>query len=74
MKTTTVVAAGFASLALAACGGQMTTSWGEKVTSENCWRSYPRPQMVREGWTNLNGNWDYAVARQTAMPTPPDGF
>ena len=38
--------------------GQMTTTWGEKVTSENCWRGYPRPQMVREGWTNLNGDWD----------------
>jgi hypothetical protein len=21
--------------------------WGEKETSENCWREYPRPQMVR---------------------------
>ena len=72
MKTTTVVAAGFASLALAACGGQMTTSWGEKVTSENCWRSYPRPQMVREGWTNLNGNWDYAVTSVTNTPGRPE--
>lgn len=22
---------------------------------------YPRPQFVREGWTNLNGYWDYAI-------------
>jgi beta-galactosidase/beta-glucuronidase len=23
---------------------------------------YPRPQMVRSGWINLNGLWDYAVS------------
>jgi hypothetical protein len=22
---------------------------------------YPRPQMEREGWTNLNGKWDFAI-------------
>ena len=37
------------------------TPWGEKVTPENAWREYPRPQMVRANWTNLNGLWDYAV-------------
>ena len=41
----------------------MKTPWGEKITSENCWRAYPRPQMVRENWTCLNGDWDYAVTR-----------
>ena len=55
--------------AAAACGaGQMTTIWGSRVTSENCWRSYPRPQMVRAGWTNLNGDWDYAVTSVTNTP------
>ena len=61
--------------AVAACGagaGQMTTTWGEKVTSENCWRSYPRPQMVRDGWTNLNGDWDYAVTSVTNTPGRPE--
>lgn len=41
----------------------MLTSWGEKVTSENVWREYPRPQMVRDGWQSLNGDWDYRVAK-----------
>lgn len=41
----------------------MTTPWGERVTSANCWREYPRPQMVRENWTCLNGDWDYAVTK-----------
>ena len=39
----------------------MMTAFGEKVTAENAWREYPRPQMVREGWTCLNGTWDYAI-------------
>ena len=39
----------------------MLTRWGEQVTPDNAWREYPRPQMVRPEWTNLNGLWDYAV-------------
>lgn len=49
-------------LSRAAC---MMTPWGEKVTSENCWRRYPRPQMERGNWTCLNGDWDYAVTSIT---------
>ena len=41
----------------------MKTPWGEKVTPENAWREYPRPQMARDAWTNLNGLWQYAVTR-----------
>ena len=44
-------------------GEQMMTEWGAKVTPENAWREYPRPQMVREKWTNLNGLWQYAVTK-----------
>ena len=39
----------------------MYTEWGEKVTSANAWREYPRPQMVRENWECLNGTWNYAI-------------
>src|SRR5215208_5041265 len=24
-------------------------------------RGYPRPQLVREHWTSLNGPWDFAI-------------
>ena len=41
----------------------LMTEWGEKVTPENAWREYPRPQMARDAWTNLNGLWQYAVTR-----------
>ena len=48
----------------------MMTPWGEGVTSENAWRDYPRPQMVRAGWTCLNGDWDYRVTKITDRSTP----
>ena len=44
----------------------MLTIWGEKVTPDNAWRDYPRPQLVREDWTNLNGMWKFAVTKNTA--------
>lgn len=44
----------------------MLTRWGESVTPDNVWQEYPRPQLVREDWTNLNGMWHYAVTNNTA--------
>ena len=71
MKKTNVMfcAALLAALAQAA---SMTTTWGEKVTPGNAWRGYPRPQMVRANWTNLNGEWDYAVTSVTNTPGRPE--
>lgn len=42
-------------------GDKIKTRWAAKVTPENAWQEYPRPQMVRESWQNLNGLWDYKV-------------
>ena len=50
------------------CGKEthrLMTEWGKKVTSGNAWRDYPRPQMVRDNWTCLNGEWDYAITSVT---------
>ena len=52
----------------------LTTPWGEKVTSDNAWRAYPRPQLVRTGWTCLNGDWDYAVTSVTNTPGRPTAW
>ena len=49
----------------------LMTEWGEKVTSENAWRGYPRPQMERANWTCLNGDWDYAITAITNTPGRP---
>ena len=67
----TLAAMMLASLAQAA---SMTTPWGDKVTAENAWREYPRPQMVRPGWTCLNGQWDYAVTSVTNTPGRPSAW
>ena len=49
----------------------MLTPWGAAVTADNAWREYPRPQLVRDGWANLNGVWQYAIrARREPMPRP----
>jgi hypothetical protein len=37
------------------------TKWAKDVTPDNVHPEYPRPQLVREKWTNLNGLWEYAV-------------
>ena len=39
----------------------LTTPWTDKVTAEHALPAYPRPQLVRARWTNLNGLWDYAI-------------
>lgn len=54
--------------------GKMTTRWGRAITPENAWRSYPRPQLKRAKWQNLNGLWDYALTKAAApQPTQMDG-
>jgi len=56
------------------------TRWAKEVGPDNALREYPRPQMTRPGWTNLNGLWDYAITKkeppvggQAQPPTRWDG-
>ncbi len=42
-------------------GDKIRTRFAEAVTPDNAWPEYPRPQMVRKDWQNLNGLWHYAV-------------
>jgi hypothetical protein len=46
--------------------GRLMTRWAKEVSPSNAHPEYPRPQMVREQWLNLNGLWDYAIADATA--------
>jgi len=41
--------------------GSMLTRWAKDVDPTNVLPEYPRPQMVRDKWLNLNGLWDYAI-------------
>ncbi len=39
----------------------LTTPWTSQVRADKVLPEYPRPQLVRKQWINLNGLWDYAV-------------
>ena len=39
---------------------ELTTIPGENL-SGTPWQVYPRPQMKRESWLNLNGTWEFAA-------------
>jgi hypothetical protein len=53
---------------------ELMTRWGRDVTPETAWQSYPRPQMKRAAWKNLNGLWDYAITKDAAArPDRMDG-
>jgi beta-galactosidase/beta-glucuronidase len=49
--------------------GQLPTVWSADAAAGRGWTEYPRPQLVRERWLNLNGLWDYAIA-PIAAPAP----
>ena len=54
--------------------GPLMTRWAKNVTPKAAHPDYPRPQMVRPEWTNLNGLWDYAVRpKDSEQPKSFDG-
>lgn len=55
----------------APAGDRIMTRWGEETDPGNVLQEYPRPQMTRDRWENLNGLWEYAV---TASDSEPDGM
>lgn len=46
----------------------LKTPWTDLVDPSNPLPEYPRPQMVREKWQNLNGQWDYAIVPKGSLP------
>jgi len=44
--------------------GVLTSRWAAQVTPENVLPEYPRPQMVRKDWQNLNGLWEFSTAKE----------
>src|SRR5262245_4882743 len=54
--------------------GPLMTRWAKDVRSDNVLPEYPRPQLVRPDWVNLNGLWQYAVRpKDAARPDQWDG-
>ena len=49
------------------------TKWASEVDPLKPWLQYPRPDMVRNAWINLNGLWDYSVTQKGKKPEKWDG-
>ncbi|ONI76086.1 beta-galactosidase [Actinosynnema sp. ALI-1.44] len=49
----------------------LTTPWTSQVSPTNALPEYPRPQLVRSDWQNLNGVWEFRGAPN--LNTPPIG-
>lgn len=54
--------------------GPLDTPWTDKVGT-NPWPEYPRPQLARSDWMNLNGVWRYqnATGGWGELDAPPFG-
>jgi len=54
--------------------GPLMTRWAKQVSQDNVHPEYPRPQMVREKWLNLNGLWEFAIRpKDERQPASFDG-
>ena len=51
----------------------MLTKWGAALDREHPLPEYPRPQLRRDSFLNLNGVWDYAVTASGDEPEVWDG-
>lgn len=55
-------------------GDKIKTKWAEQINSKNVLPEYPRPQLERTDWVNLNGEWEYAIKpKGQAEPAAFDG-
>ena len=52
---------------------RLTTPWTSRVSSLNPLPDYPRPQMVRTQWQNLNGPWQFEASSKLGLSSPPFG-
>ncbi|MFD5073734.1 PA14 domain-containing protein [Streptomyces sp. NPDC058371] len=50
---------------------ELRTQWADDVGPGNAHPEYPRPQLTRDSWQNLNGSWQFAAA--AAGERPPVG-
>lgn len=47
---------------------QLKTRWAKEVGPDNALPEYPRPQLKRDQWQNLNGTWQFAGAEKGEAP------
>jgi hypothetical protein len=46
----------------------LSTPWTDEVSPTNALPEYPRPQLTRDKWQNLNGLWEFAAAAAGETP------
>jgi beta-galactosidase/beta-glucuronidase len=54
-------------------GENIKSPWAAEVNPAAPLPEYPRPQMVRADWMNLNGLWNYAITEASAEAFKADG-
>lgn len=54
--------------------GKIKSPWADSVNPSNVLPDYPRPQMQRSAWVNLNGLWQYAILPKTIDENIPSSF
>ncbi|MGP4005236.1 PA14 domain-containing protein [Streptomyces sp. 4N124] len=47
---------------------ELRTPWAKEVGPDNALPEYPRPQLTRDAWRNLNGRWQFAAAEAGERP------
>ncbi|MFF5160793.1 PA14 domain-containing protein [Streptomyces sp. NPDC000348] len=47
---------------------ELSTEWTDEVGPGNALPEYPRPQLTRDEWRNLNGRWQFAAAEEGERP------
>lgn len=48
--------------------GPLSTRWTKNVRADQVLPEYPRPQLVRDQWQNLNGTWEFAFGKAGEAP------
>jgi hypothetical protein len=46
-------------------GDKIKTEWADKVSPENVWQNYPRPQLKRAEWINNTTISNKVITRNT---------
>ena len=54
--------------------GKIKSPWADSVNPNNVMAEYPRPQMQRGNWQNLNGLWQYSILPKSGDQNIPQSF
>ena len=51
----------------------LMTPWGAALDPDSVLPEYPRPQLARDSYLNLNGYWQYAITSARRQQAPEEG-